>query len=202
VGEKEKQEKHIARIKGAVTHMTDLLNDVLSISKLEEGKISLSPEEFEFSEFINSVLQEIKPITKEGQQITYDHKGKNAVRTDKKILRNLLFNLVSNAIKFSSEGKEINVISEIDEDEIRLSVKDHGIGIADEDKKHLFERFFRGQNATNIQGTGLGLNIVVKYVEMIGGSITFESELDKGTEFKILLPVTTDNGEEPVSKNK
>ena len=103
-------------------------------------------------------------------------------------MKHILFNLLSNAIKFSPEGIPIELKTETSKDQIILSVKDSGIGISEEDQKHLFERFFRAQNATNIQGTGLGLNIVSKYVEMLGGTIEFKSSLEKGTTFTINLP--------------
>jgi signal transduction histidine kinase len=79
----------------------------------------------------------------------------------------------------------IDVETEVNEKQILISIRDYGLGISDEDKKHLFERFFRGKNATNIQGTGLGLHIVSKYVELMNGQISVESELEEGTTFKI-----------------
>ena len=188
-GEKKKHTKHIDRIKNSVSHMTDLLNDVLSISRLEEGKINLSEEVFSLTEFTENTLSELKFLTKKDQQFVFMHSGENDVLLDKKIIKNIYFNLITNAIKFSPEGKKIYIKTDICENEISIEVKDEGIGIAEEDKKHLFERFFRGQNATNIQGTGLGLNIVVKYVELMGGKVKFESELERGTSFMITIPV-------------
>jgi signal transduction histidine kinase len=104
------------------------------------------------------------------------------------LFKNILFNLLSNAIKFSPEKSEINIFSEVKNTSMKLTVKDNGIGISKDDQKHLFERFFRAQNATHVQGTGLGLNIVAKYVEMMSGSINFESEQNKGTTFNIIIP--------------
>jgi PAS domain S-box-containing protein len=187
-GEEEKQEKHISRIKAAVSHMTDLMNDVLSISKLEEGKISISPEKLDLPEFAASIVSEMQSVAKDRQKINYTHSGDKEVYLDRKILKNLLFNLVSNAVKFSSEGKPIEVKTAVQPEVIGISVKDKGIGISKEDQQHLFERFFRGANATNIPGTGLGLNIAVKYIELMEGTIEVDSELGSGTEFKILLP--------------
>jgi len=104
---------------------------------------------------------------------------------DDSLLRNIIVNLLSNAIKFSSEDGVIEVDSSIKNNIFTLSIKDKGIGISEEDQKHLFERFFRASNATNIQGTGLGLHIVAKYVELMNGRISFASDLDKGTSFTI-----------------
>ena len=184
-GDRDKQGKHVTRIKGAVNHLTDILNDVLSISRLEEGRISLTLEEFDLRDLMNNVLNEMRPICKDAQSINYVHKGDTLVVLDRKIIRNIIFNLVSNAIKFSNEGKQIAIESMNRDQDLILTVKDEGMGISVEDQKHLFERFFRGHNATNVQGTGLGLNIVAKYVELMDGHIEFESELEKGTKFII-----------------
>lgn len=184
-GEKEKQFKHINRIKSAIVHLTDILNDVLSLSKLEEGRVNVSRDEFNLFEMTTEVVQEMLAISNPDQQIVYSHTGEQTVALDKNILKHILFNLISNALKFSPARKPIKVTTEILDAQLILSVKDSGIGISEEDQQHLFERFFRGHNATNIQGTGLGLNIVAKYVEMIGGSIDFQSVLEEGTTFTV-----------------
>lgn len=188
VGEKENQLKHIRRIKTSITHLTDILNDMLSLSKLEEGKITAVPELFNISEFTGSVVQELQAVAKTGQSIRYRHSGILEVYLDSKILKNILFNLVSNAIKFSPEATQIEIYTVVNNSVIEIKVKDHGIGIPEEDQEHLFERFFRGHNVTNIQGTGLGLNIVGRYVELMNGNITFESISNEGTTFIIKLP--------------
>lgn len=185
-GEKEKQSKHMARIKQSITHLTDILNDMLSISKLEEGGISVSREQFDIKTFIIALIGEMRVVAKPGQSLDYKHIGDEVkVNLDKKIVRHILFNLISNAIKFTTDNRPIEIVSEINENTIVISVKDNGIGISEEDQKHLFERFFRGENATNIQGTGLGLNIVAKYVEILDGTIECKSVLEQGTTFII-----------------
>jgi PAS domain S-box-containing protein len=192
-GDKENQVKHIHRIKSSIGNLTDILNDFLSISKFEEGKISASFEKFNIEEFTSDVLKEMQSIAKEGQKINFIHAGNSQVISDKKFLKHILFNLLSNAIKFSSEGKTIELKTEANNSQFTLSVKDSGIGISEEDQKHLFERFFRAHNATNIQGTGLGLNIVSKYVEMLDGTIRFKSTLENGTTFTITFPNANKN---------
>ena len=186
--DKEKQNKHITRIKSAVNGLTDIINDVLSISKLEEGRIMISPEQFVVKDFFQNILQDLKSVTQTGQTIEYTHSGKDEIVSDKKILKHILFNLVSNAIKFGGEKKPIEINTQINDSYFSLTVKDNGIGISKEDQAHLFERFFRAQNATNIQGTGLGLSIVAKYVELLNGSIDFKSELQIGTKFIVNIP--------------
>ena len=155
----EKQAHHMSRIKSAVTHMTDLLDDVLSISKLEEGKITTLNENFNLVQFSETVMQELQELCKRGQKIKYKHTGRENICLDKKVLRIVYFNFISNAIKFSPENASIEACTVLFEDHLQIQIKDHGIGITEEDKKHLFERFFRGNNVMNIQGTGLGLSI-------------------------------------------
>ena len=181
--EDEKQATHINKIKLSINNLTDILNDVLSVSKLDEGKISYSPEEFELEEFIKETVADLQGLTKNGQKIIYQHKGKSLVWLDKKVLRHVLFNLVSNAIKFSEENKKISVSTSLQNKNLELLVSDEGMGIPKADQEHLFERFFRGRNVTNIQGTGLGLNIVGKYTELMNGTIDFKSVENKGTTF-------------------
>lgn len=186
--EKEKQQRHIERIKDSIKHLTDLLNDVLSISKLEEGKTSITLETFNMHAFTTEVIHELQLLTQRGQHIVYNHTGDVNVHLDKKGLRIILFNLLSNAIKFSPEKSNIEVYTGLDNNEVNISIKDSGVGISKEDQENLFQRFFRGRNVTNIQGTGLGLSIVARYIELFNGTIAVESEVNEGTTFNIALP--------------
>jgi len=179
----EKRQKHVQRVKSAVTNMTLILNDFLSAEKLEEGKIFVKKEDADIQHITNEVLTEINGILKPGQKVNYIHEGGAHALIDKQMLRNILLNLGSNAIKFSPENKPIEVLTKVTPKEIIIKVTDHGIGIPKEEQAHMFERFFRAKNVTNIQGTGLGLNIVAKYLEAMNGRIEFESELNKGTTF-------------------
>jgi signal transduction histidine kinase len=113
-------------------------------------------------------------------------------------VKNILHNLVSNAIKYSDEDGLITVAVESIGDDIMISVKDSGIGIPEADQKHLFERFFRANNAVNIQGTGLGLNLVRRYVEIVGGSINFKSKEGEGSTFIVFLPANPDLDEDNI----
>jgi PAS domain S-box-containing protein len=183
----EKRQKHVQRVKSAVTNMTLILNDFLSAEKLEEGKIFVKKEDADIQHITNEVLTEINGILKPGQKVNYIHEGDAHALIDKQMLRNILLNLGSNAIKFSPENKQIEVLTKVTPKEIIIKVTDQGIGIPKEEQVHLFERFFRAKNVTNIQGTGLGLNIVVKYLEAMNGRIEFVSELDKGTTFTVTI---------------
>lgn len=183
--DKEKQSKHINRIKTSINNLTDILNDFLSASKLEEGKVQNNPAEMNIKQFITSAVADMQALAKPGQKINYAHIGKETAALDSNHLKNILFNLVSNAIKFSDEGKTIYVSSDKENGLVKISVKDEGIGISKADQEHLFERFFRGRNASYIQGTGLGLNIVAKYAEVMNGKIDFKSKENSGTTFTI-----------------
>jgi signal transduction histidine kinase len=184
--EQDKRDKHIMRIRSSVNNLTDILNEFLSLGKIEEGKIQQHVSEFNLKEQLQLMIQEIQPILKKGQEIIYEHNGGVHVKMDISLLRNIMINLISNAIKFSSDGASIWADSEMDgSGMLTIRIKDHGLGIPEEDHKHLFERFFRGKNVTNIEGTGLGLHIVSKYIELMGGRIEVESELNQGTTFTL-----------------
>ena len=186
--EPEKVTKHVQRIKSSVNHLTSILNDFLSLGKLEEGKIELSKEFINLNEFLTEVKEEIDPILKGGQTL-HVIAEKGTVHSDPRVLRNILFNLISNASKYSDEGKSIDVICSLTQNVLSFDVRDEGIGIPQEDQKHMFDRFFRASNAGNIQGTGLGLNIVRRYVDLLGGQITFNSEFGKGSIFTVNIPL-------------
>lgn len=180
-----KRDKHIQRIVSSVNLLTDILNDFLSVGKIEEGRIQVRHSEIDLKETISVLVAELKTILKSGQEISYTHKGDIRIVSDLAIIKHIIINLVSNAIKFSPENSVIAITTENNEHSFTISVKDNGIGISKEDQEHLFERFFRGANVTNIQGTGLGLHIVAKYAELIHGKISCRSELGGGTEFII-----------------
>ena len=190
--EQPNREKHLHRIISSVNMLTDILNDFLSLGKIEEGKIHVKPYEFNVVEFIAATTEEIKSILKKQQQLQCRHHGYLTVNLDSTLLKHIIVNLVSNASKFSSETGRIKIKTNCIDHQVILSVKDNGIGISKEDQKHLMERFFRGANAGNIQGTGLGLHIVSKYAEIMNGKVQCKSELGKGTEFIITFTINTE----------
>jgi PAS domain S-box-containing protein len=189
-GELDKVEKHVLRIKSSVNHLTGILNDFLSLGKLEEGVLDLQLTTVNMEEFFGEIVEEIKASLKEGQSVEVQcSKEITGLQTDPRILRNILFNLISNASKYSDPDKKIRLTCEAEKETVVFLVKDEGIGIPKEDVKHIFERFFRASNVTNIQGTGLGLNIVRRYVELLSGTISFSSEYGKGSTFKVTIPI-------------
>jgi PAS domain S-box-containing protein len=188
-GDLNKADKHINRIKSNVNHLTGILNDFLSLGKLEEGRVEIKKERLQVDEFLKEIQEELKPSLKEGQQIVVENysDGKEFI-TDARILRNILFNLISNASKYSDLNKKIYLEHKQDKKQAIFSVRDEGIGIPEDDTKHMFDRFFRASNATNIQGTGLGLNIVKRYVGLMGGHVNFVTAYGKGSTFTVTIP--------------
>ncbi len=190
--EKEEQQgnrlKHTARIKSSVNNLTNILNDFLSFDKLSSGNINVTIERFDLMEAIEAALDEIQVLKKKGQKFIVDKDATHTVESDPKLLKNIIINLISNAIKYSDEGSEVEIRVSEKKESIKIEIKDSGIGIPEEEQKKMFQRFFRAGNVSNIQGTGLGLNIVKKYVELLNGNITFESKLNVGSTFIVTLP--------------
>lgn len=190
MGETQKGKKHITRIQSAVQNLTGILNDFLSLSKLEEGKIEIQPEKFMWNEYFVELMEELEGILKPGQQIIHEPLPEDiAVNLDRRLVKNILYNLMSNATKYSDPGSSVECRSQLVDEKLRLEVEDHGIGIPLEDQAHLFTRFFRASNAMNIKGTGLGLNIVHRYVQMLAGEIDFRSTPGKGSVFTVTIPI-------------
>jgi two-component system sensor kinase FixL len=176
--------KHVGKIKNAVGNLTTILNDFLSLERLEAGNVKPTFSSFDLVKFSEEVTEEMQMIAKQNQNIIYQHTGlQSVISLDQNLLRNCMINLISNAIKYSGEHTFIEFNTEITEDLCIVTVKDNGIGIPETDQVHLFEPFFRAHNTGNIPGTGLGLNIVLRYASLMYGKVHFESTINKGTTF-------------------
>ena len=174
----------------AVTQMTATLDEVLTLSTSEAGKITFSPVSFDLCEFCQTIMARFTLMTAETHRFIFQSTSKHLqIVADPKLLDQILSNLLSNAMKYSPPGSTILCQLRAHERQAILSVKDEGLGIAPEDQRHLFEPFHRGANVAHIQGTGLGLSIVKQFVELHGGAITVESQLEIGTTFFITLPL-------------
>lgn len=182
-----KRDKHINRIKSSVTNLTGILNDFLSLGKLDEGKVIVRAEDIKITPLIDQIIDELLGVLRSGQLIKKKVDEQLTIRTDQRILKNILFNLLSNAVKYSEE--EILCQVSLKNQQVEFQIKDKGLGIPEEEKKHLFDRFFRASNVETIQGTGLGLNIVKRYTELLKGSIRFESKQHQGTTFFVTIPL-------------
>ena len=189
-GDLDKIDKHINRARASVNHLTSILNDFLSVGKLEEGKLEIILESVAVQELFADIIEEIKLLLKPGQYIELGcSETLPAIQTDTRMLRNVFFNLLSNASKYSNVNQPIYLNCEEKSNQIVIRIKDEGIGIPIEEQKHLFDRFFRASNAVNIQGTGLGLNIVKRYLELLKGSISYTSNYGNGSTFTVQLPI-------------
>lgn len=180
--------KHTSKIKNSVGHLTGILNDFLSLEKLEAGKTEAVFQEFDIVRFSEDLIEEMQMVAKQNQNIVYQHTGTSAlVSLDPALLKNSAINLISNAIKYSGENTFIEFNTELNSKELIIMVKDNGIGIPLEEQKNLFEPFFRAHNTGSIPGTGLGLNIVKRYVELMGGKVNYKSVLNQGTTITLIF---------------
>jgi len=186
----EKREKHIHRIKDSVKNLTGILNDFLSLSKLEEGKVTINKSRFLWKDYIDTLVEEFTPKLKENQKIIHSYEDEALeVTSDTHLLTNIFNNICSNAIKYSMAGSTIYCNQKVVGKRLVIEIKDEGLGIPQAEQKHMFSRFYRATNVSNIQGTGLGLTIVKRYVDLLGGEISFSSTEGKGTTFTINLPL-------------
>ena len=185
-----KREKYVLQIEKYVNHLTTILNDFLSLSKLEEGKTKAIKERFDIIEFSKKEISNFKVSLKKGQHICFKTLTESLfVNLDVKLLRQVIGNLLTNATKYSAEDTTIDFKIAHNEHMVLIQIKDNGIGIPKKDQEQLFNRFFRANNVTNIEGTGLGLNIAKYNTELMGGTIGFVSQLNAGATFWVKLPI-------------
>src|SRR5690554_2248763 len=183
-----KLNQHADRIKNSVRNLTSILNDFLSFEKLESNKVNANFVECSISDILHETLDEMSDIIKPNQVIRYKGPDELKIITDGQLLKNTILNLLSNAVKYSPNNSEIIVFLENLSKGVRIAIQDFGMGIPEKDQKNLFTRFYRAGNVTNVEGTGLGLNIVLRYLDLLNGKISFESKEGEGTIFFITLP--------------
>lgn len=184
--------KHTEKIRKSVFGLTGILDDFLSLEKLESGNVEVNASDFDIVKLAEDLTEEMQQSAKLDQHILYSHTGSESmVHLDSRLLRNCVINLISNAIKYSGEQTVIEFETEVSAPSYKVTVKDNGIGIPQSEQKHLFDAFFRAHNTGDIQGTGLGLNIVARYVKLMNGKIEFYSKLNEGTRFVLTFPKPT-----------
>lgn len=189
--EGDKRERHVQRIKSAVHGLTGLLNDFLSLSQMEESTLHGRPHPLHIITFCQEVIDDMQALIKPYQRVVYTHRsGQPAISLDGQMLKNILVNLLVNASKYSADGKEIELTTAVVGHQLLVTIRDEGIGIPDADKDKLFINFFRARNVNHVEGTGLGLYVVKRYVDLLGGTVSFTSELNSGTVFTIQLPLS------------
>jgi signal transduction histidine kinase len=181
--------KRLENIEKQAQHMTQLLDDVLLYGKSEAGKIQLIISTISVRDFVNKIIEEVGHSTKNTHRIKVDFiRIPDQLTTDEKLLRNVLINLLTNAIKFSP-GREM-VYLEISgfDGQLLFSVRDDGIGIPEDEVDTMFEPFVRGKGVSSIQGSGLGLSIVKRAVDLLKGTLQAKSQAGSGTTFTVTLP--------------
>ncbi len=187
--QQEKRDKHVTTIKNKVKYLDAILNDFLSVERLESGKVKYKIETFPLSKVVNEVVYDSNMLLKEGQKIQYPENIDDVIlKFDEKTLELALSNLVHNAIKYSPEDSIINLQVEAKEDMLLLKIIDQGIGIPEQEQKHIFNRYFRAGNALLTQGTGIGLNIAKQHLENLGASLEFSSKENEGSIFTVGIP--------------
>ncbi len=185
----EKVHKHVQRIRAKVRDLTAILNDFLSFERIGQGDVPSVPEDLDIVHLCIGLIEELRGMTKPGQALEFDHTSEErTVTLDRNTLVNTITNLMTNAIKYSPEGRPVILRTSVDNGCLRIAVIDKGMGIPLGDQAHLFEPFFRAQNVLTIQGTGLGLNLVKRYLDLMGGTITFTSMPGEGLTFNVRIP--------------
>ena len=185
--------KHkLLKIETQVKHMTSLLDDVLIYGRTEGGKIKFAPKKTDIINFLKLLIDEVQNVSNSGHEIKFDFDQEiSYIMIDEKIARNIFINLLTNAIKFSSNADYIDLKLRSSDSEINIEITDKGIGINPEELEHIFSPFHRGKNVRTIQGTGLGLAIVKESVDLMKGRIKVESKIAEGTKFKLSFPRLT-----------
>jgi signal transduction histidine kinase len=187
----EKRLRNLHRIQDSVRNMVQLLDDILTINRAETGKLAFNPKSLALEAYCRHFIEEMQLSAGTQHQLTFTCYGKSQhVCLDEKLLRSMLSNLLSNAIKYSPQGGSISLSLEFQLNDLIIKVQDHGIGISSEDQKQLFEPFYRGKNVKTISGTGLGLVVVKKCVDLHQGNIAINSEVSQGTTCIITIPLS------------
>jgi signal transduction histidine kinase len=179
-------------IRRNATHLNRLISDLLDISQIESSAFSLKKINFDLGEMIFELIESLEPLVSEQKhQLTADVTEDITLNADKEKVRQVITNLIENAVKYSPVGGDINIEVSLVEGDAEIVVSDNGYGISAEDQDRIFETFFRSRTDENweVPGTGLGLSLVKRIVSMHGGTVELESELGEGTSFVILLPI-------------
>jgi signal transduction histidine kinase len=178
-------------IRTETERLSALINDMLDVSKIEAGKLELRPEKFDLVDLLKGcpLYHQAK---EKGLGIVFDFpKKKLIIYADRDRIQQVLINLVSNAIKFTDEGKITVGFDLMRNKKVRVYVKDTGLGIGEQDMKHIFEKFYQSQShlRRSVGGSGLGLNISKQIIEMHKGKMSVTSKLEKGSEFSFVIPI-------------
>ncbi|MBX0293071.1 PAS domain-containing sensor histidine kinase [Hymenobacter sp. HSC-4F20] len=186
--QQDKRLRHLQRIRASVNHLNDILEEFLSVGRIEEGRIEARPVALDLPALVRETVADVQGLRKTGQTIALELACPGPVHLDPSLVRKILVNLLSNALKYSGENTQVALQAQCQQGQVSIRVQDQGVGISPEDQQQLFERFFRARNVTNIPGTGLGLYIIGRYLELMGGTIALQSQPGVGTTVTVTLP--------------
>ncbi len=193
----ERISKHVAIIKNLVLQLNDVLDDYLFLENSQTGRYKFTSSRFLFCDLIRQIVTDAEALLKPGQVIrTTFCQNPTVVVQDRKVVDIIIRNVLYNAIKYSPANSRIDVKVEVD-DMVRIDIRDEGIGIPEEAKKHIFNQFYRAKNVLHIQGTGIGLNIVRRHLRRMKGSIEIKSRENEGTEVSICMPILSEENDQP-----
>jgi signal transduction histidine kinase len=186
----QKRNELLGRIESAVQRVIVMLDDVLTVSRMESGKTKFKPVPVNLAAILHDLVSEAQLADKDAHQIHLEVPAGNSDATaDNALIRTIIGNLISNALRYSPKGTEVRVWLVMQENSALIAVKDQGIGIPESDRARIFQAFERGSNVGQIKGTGLGLNIVRRMVELHGGTLDFTSQIGLGTTFTVWIPI-------------
>ncbi len=186
----EEKKEYLDRIIKTVDFMKDLIENVIFIGKSDIDKIKSNPIKIKIDEFCKNVINDFQLTLPAKRIINYNFEGNNSeINIDSKLLRHIIVNLVSNAVKYSDDDKPIEIDVALKDNQLNLKVKDYGIGIAEEEQNRIFDLFFRGKNVGNISGTGLGMSIILRALEILNGKVSVKSKLNQGSVFTVTIPI-------------
>jgi signal transduction histidine kinase len=193
-GDLSRQQQRFLEIVDRNCHrLSDLIDDILFMSRVDSGRFRLERESVDLSELVADRAQSIRPVAQgKGVEVHLDVDGAVRLYADSARLAQVLDNLLSNAVKFTPAGGSVFVTVSASDEAAHLEVRDTGVGIPEDESERLFERFFRASTAANIKGTGLGLSIVRSIVEAHGGTISVRSQVGVGTTVAVDLPLKTE----------
>ena len=200
----ERQQRYISHIHTGGKHLLSLISDILDLSKIEAGRMELAIESLRLESVFGEVLSAMQPLAdKKSQEMTKSVEAGVSVRADSTRLKQVLMNLLGNAIKFTPAGGRIELAARLVEDRVRVEVHDNGPGIPPEEQKRIFEAFYRlRESRRKTEGTGLGLAITHRLVELHGGELSLDSRIGLGSCFHFSLPVAVGKRESPSAKTE
>jgi signal transduction histidine kinase len=187
--DEDRKRMRLTRIEASVKLLTQMLDDLLLVMQMESGNLEFNPSAVQVDEFVRTIAAEFEAIYGQTHQVVFESHFSSDVLVDPRLIRTIMSNLISNAIKYSPQSSEVRVTLDQSNDHLVMRVRDQGIGIPEADQARIFEAFQRASNVADVQGTGLGLAIVKQATELHGGTASLESKVGVGTVVTVTLPI-------------